>query len=200
MAHWYLKSISLIIGFALFTGESRSSSPSAALPGKHNSQRLEELFRRVLAGATGFKISFGTLDRDSPYLGRTTYLYDEIRIELREGLSGEVRENALAHELLHAELKTQGFASNYRVFPDNPFLNELSERLIDCVNHQVIDPRMRAAGFKPELIWKSLVQNTQHPHFTADLNNTGFQRLNGLIVYCLSCTLMQQRQWGLSAL
>jgi hypothetical protein len=161
----------------------KSASPPI-LPGSYNSRRLEKLFTRVLAGANGFEISFGRLDPRSPYLGRTSYLNNQITIRIRDGLEGELRETALAHELLHAELRTQGYATNYRSFDNDPFLNELSERLIDCVSHQIVYPRMRAAGFKPGLMLQPLAANAEH--LSGNLNDVGFQRINGLITFCLS--------------
>jgi hypothetical protein len=114
-------------------------------------------------------------------------LYKEIVIRIREGTLGELRENALAHELLHAEMRIQGFTSVYRDFPNSPFLSLLSETILDCVNHQIIDPRLRESGFKPELIWEGLVEDSEKPFpSSVDVNDTAFQRLNGLIVYCLS--------------
>lgn len=171
--------------------QKESSAPSPpVLPSSQNSPQLEKLLHRVQGEAEirGFTITFGRpLDKDSRYLGRTTYLYNKIDIQIRAGVSGELRETALAHELLHAEMRTQGFASTYRDFPNSEFLSLLSETILDCVNHQIIDPRLRASGFNPRLIWQGLIEDAEGPFRSpVDLNDTGFQRLNGLMIYCLS--------------
>jgi hypothetical protein len=138
-----------------------------------------------VADSTGFQISFDTLAPDSEYAGLTDFVDDKISIKIREGLPPELRESVLAHELFHTQLRIEGFPTTFLRGPD-PFLERLSLAILDCVSHQVIDRRMKAAGFKPEMVWQLKVEGIKKQLFTVDPRNTGFQRLNGLELFCLS--------------
>jgi hypothetical protein len=176
--------VTLLFGLVCSVIPCAGQTGAPKLPGSHNSARLEKLFRQV-ADSTGFQISFDTLASDSDYAGLTDFIDDKIYIKIREGLTPEVRESVIAHELFHAQLRIEGFPTTFLRGLD-PFFERLSLTILDCVSHQVIDPRMKAAGFKPEILWQLKVEGIKKQLFTVDPRNIGFQRLNGLEVFCLS--------------
>ena len=154
------------------------------LPGA-NSQRLTDLFQKVDC-PNEVRIFFAPPSGLAPgFLGLTTYWTQVTVIQIKDGLEGELRENAIAHELFHVELEREGYPAR---FPDegSPADNDLAMRIVDCINHPMVNKRLRAAGWKPELLLRGTIDSYRSLRATTDDNNPVYQRGIGLQMYCLS--------------
>lgn len=175
----------LLLAPALAKNEPQSRSK---LPGINNSTRLEKLFQEISA-SNKVPIVFGAIDKSSGFLGLTTYQPQRTFVQIREGLSQELRENAIAHELFHVELDYEGYPVHYPQF--GIASDQATMILVDCVHHPIIDSRMRKKGWKPELILDPTIENYTHPNGLGKLNESG-EAWVGVQLYCLSLRVSPQ--------
>jgi hypothetical protein len=125
---------------------------------------------------------FGVLQPEAKQAALTTYYPTTTLIQIKDGLEPGLRQNAEMHELLHIQLQHEGFPAKYPGGgspQNNPAMN-----ILDCVSHPMIDSRMKAAGWKPDLLLQTLVDNYEHK--TLEGNNNSYKMGVGLDLYCLS--------------
>jgi hypothetical protein len=173
-----------------------------SLPPGEYSARLKTLFQETKAiSSRPIRFTLMSEQGAAEHQGRTSFLEKETVVEIVSSASGELRENLIAHELLHIVLKESDF--NYATWvekgvADQQLLLETGEGITGCVNDVVIDRRMEAKGFKPELLSRIEATNYEKPHnFPPSLsNNPVFVKKAGLRLYCLS---QKKRDFSLPA-
>jgi hypothetical protein len=126
-----------------------------------DSQRLDKFLKQV-AEANPVPIVFGVLGQDSGNMALTTYEPTRTFIQIKEGLEPDLRQNVEVHELFHIQLQHEGYPSKFPGF-GIPSLDDPPKIILDCISHPMIDSRMRAAGWKPELLLRSIVEYVQAP-------------------------------------
>jgi hypothetical protein len=130
-------------------------------------------------------IVIGVLGQDSGNMALTTYEPTRTFIQIKDGLETDLRQNVEVHELFHIQLQHEGYPSKYPG-SGNPSQDDPPRMILDCISHPMIDSRMRAAGWKPDLLLRSIVDTYKHQQLPGDIHNVAYQAGIGLDLYCLS--------------
>ena len=194
---WMLLVLSVL---AVVPGESLARPPEAIcsavspddtshkLPEGYRTKRLEKLFKEVKTRSR-HKVRFTKLRGEAireKLMGRTTFCSDEIVVQLAPLTSKEQRENVIAHELFHIILQSEGFIRATAVPKGDLFLSAVASTLSSCVEDALIDRRMKAAGFRPEVISDVQAKEMMGPYRFPDstVQDEGFQKHAALRLYC----------------
>jgi hypothetical protein len=166
----------LAVGCVVLSCKARSSPT--------DSQRLDKFLKQV-AEANPVPIVIGVLGQDSGNMALTTYEPTRTFIQIKDGLETDLRQNVEVHELFHIQLQHEGYPSKYPG-SGNPSQDDPPRMILDCISHPMIDSRMRAAGWKPDLLLRSIVDTYKHQQLPGDIHNVAYQAGIGLDLYCLS--------------
>jgi hypothetical protein len=168
------------------------------------SHRIQRIISEAKAG-TEYRISFVASTGESAklYQGYTTP--DEgsdkngITIHVAPGLSDQLTELILAHELFHIVLQKQGMPSMVHfLLPrsttetsfEGAVLKDAGGTLMNCYPDALIDEWMEARGFTPKLINRRQFELTIQDSRTAEPPLSGvfplYRRYFALVNYCLS--------------
>jgi hypothetical protein len=130
-----------------------------------SSERLQKLLAEAKSG-TQYRIDFVALPQgDTSYLGLTTLNEGDDRngvtVHIAPGLSDQLTENLLAHELFHILLDRQGFPTDTQAptlvlqqanAVQSAILKAVGLGLTNCYADARIDELMSARGFSPKVI------------------------------------------------
>jgi hypothetical protein len=163
-----------------------------ALPAEQQSVKLRQLFLEARDSAKK-PIRFTELPIGVPNTSAVETTKDEEVVALRQGLDHKQKENAIAHELLHIILQGEGFAALGRI-PDTaaPLIKELGFTITSCVDDSVVDKRLAARGFEPQVLNHDTAEQLRlhPPTYLADrLNDPIVRDGNALLIVCFNFRL-----------
>jgi hypothetical protein len=161
------------------------------LPSDQSSEKIQKLFD-VAKRSAKIPIRF-TLLRGLNNTSGVEATKEEFVVGLRANLDSEQKENAIAHELFHIILQSEGFAALVHTPDGSPAaLTMLGQAITSCVDDAVVDRRMRKLGFTPEVLNHDSAEQmrTNPPIFPGEgLKDPVLRDGNALLIVCYTFRL-----------